>query len=261
MELKNKPIPIVEWFSTIQGEGPRIRPALFIRSALCCFTCSGFGCSLKAPDGTIVKGCDSIRAVSTKFKDNWKYISNYRDLIEMVKPGLKPYEREDRIKRDIVWTGGEPLIHWKTKVMQDTISYFISRGHHFTIETNAALDIDFFREYQKEIMFSMSVKLSHSGEVKDKRINIETITKIVENCPKSYLKFVINPKTWNEDFKEIIEILDELPYFVDVYLMPLGENQKQLQENTPFVVEKCVELGFNYTDRVHIRCWDTKPGV
>lgn len=261
MELKDKKIPIVEYFASIQGEGPRIRPATFIRSGLCCFTCPGFGCSLKAPDGTVVKGCDSIRAVSPKFKDTWTYVDNYRDLIELIKPCLKEYDRDTRLKRDIIWTGGEPLLYWRTKVMQDTLAYFISRNHKVTIETNASLDIDFFREYQKDIMFSMSVKLSNSGEPKTRRINIDTITKIVENCKDSYLKFVINPDTWDVDVVEIFEILDEIPYFIDVYLMPLGENREQLQKNTTFVVDRCAELGFNFSSRVHILAWNDKPAV
>ena len=43
--------------------------------------------------------------------------------------------------------------------------------------------------------------------------------------------------------------------------MPLGETRGQLQANTQFVLEKCVEYGFSYSDRCHIRAWDTKPGV
>ena len=259
MEIKNKAIPIVETFASIQGEGRRIVPAIFIRTGLCCFTCKGFGCKVKAPDGTVVQGCDTIRAVSPKFKDTWAYYSNYQDLVNLVQPLI--YTDQDVRKQDIVFTGGEPLLHWNTKVFQDTLAYYISRGHKVTIETNASLDIEFFRKYQEQIMFSMSVKLSCSGELKERRINIETITKIIENCPDSYLKFVINPDTWETDKIEINEILTQLPYYVDVYLMPLGATREELQKNTQFVVERCAEYGLNYSDRIHIRAWDTKEGV
>lgn len=43
--------------------------------------------------------------------------------------------------------------------------------------------------------------------------------------------------------------------------MPLGGDFKTLQNNTQFVVEKCIEQGFFYTDRTHIRAWNTKEGV
>lgn len=261
MELKDKKIPIAEMFSSIQGEGPRIRPAIFVRSALCTFKCQGFGCTLKAPDGTLVKGCDTIRAVNPKFKDSWKYYNNYNELTNDINKHINISMRHGLIKQDIIWTGGEPLLYWNYKTMQDTLAYYISRGHRVTIETNASADIEFFREYQKQIAFSMSVKLSNSGELKERRINIETITKIIENCPNSYLKFVVNPKTWGEDKIEIFEILDALPYYVDVYLMPLGSTRDELQANTQFVVEKCAEYGFCYSDRVHIRAFNDMEKV
>ena len=261
MELKDRQVPIVETFASIQGEGPRLRPAIFIRSALCCFKCPGFCCHRSAPDGTDIVGCDTIRAVSAKFRNEWTYYSDYKDLVQHVNGLINTDLKHPGRIQDIIWTGGEPLMYWNTKVMQNTLAYYISRGHHVTIETNAALDIDFFREYQKKIMFSMSVKLSNSGELKDRRINIETITKIVENCPESYLKFVVDPKTWETDSKEIFEIFDALPYYVPVYLMPLGGDQEELQRNTQFVVEKCIEYGFNYSDRIHIRAFNTKEGV
>ena len=63
-------VPIVETFYSIQGEGKRIAPSVFVRTGLCNFKCEGFGCTLKAPDGKTILGCDSIRAVSPKFKDS-----------------------------------------------------------------------------------------------------------------------------------------------------------------------------------------------
>lgn len=261
MELKDKPVPIVEIFSSLQGEGPRLRPAIFIRSALCCFKCPGFNCELIDPNGETIIGCDTIRAVSPKFKNNWTYYQNYNELIDVINKFIVFNPRQSRILQDIIWTGGEPLLYWNTKLMQNTLAYYISRGHKVTIETNAALDIEFFRKYQEQIAFSMSVKLSNSGELKERRINIETITKVIENAPDSYLKFVINPKTWDNDKEEIFEILDQIPYYIPVYLMPLGKDQIELQNNTQFVVEKCIECGFNFSDRAHIRAWNTKEGV
>lgn len=35
----------------------------------------------------------------------------------------------------------------------------------------------------------------------------------------------------------------------------------ELEKNTRFVIEKCIEHEFNYTDRSHIRAWNTKEGV
>ena len=84
MELKDRQVPIVETFASIQGEGHRLRTAIFIRSALCCFKCPGFCCHRLAPDGTDIVGCDTIRAVSAKFKNEWTYYSDYKDLVQNV---------------------------------------------------------------------------------------------------------------------------------------------------------------------------------
>ncbi len=59
----------------------------------------------------------------------------------------------------------------------------------------------------------------------------------------------------------MFEILDNTGRSIPVYLMPLGGDFKSLQNNTQFVVEKCIEQGFFYTDRIHIRAWNTKEGV
>ena len=255
-------VPIVETFYSIQGEGKRSGiPSVFVRTGLCNFKCEGFGCSLKAPDGTEIVGCDSIRAVSSKFKDLWDYYVEYLDLVDRIDKTMPTLPRENLIRPDIVLTGGEPLIHWKEDVVQRTLSHYISRGHKITIETNASLDIEFKRKYQEEIIFSMSVKLSNSGEPEHKRVNIENITNILEHSPESYLKFVVSKKTWNKDWNEIKNILRDIPIFVDVYLMPMGETIDEVHENCLFVMEKCVELGLKYSDRLHIRAWNDKPGV
>jgi len=254
-------VPIVETFYSIQGEGKRIVPSVFVRTGLCNFKCEGFGCSLEAPDGNIIKGCDSIRAVSPKFKDSWNYYVDYLDLVNRIDNTMPTLSKENLLKPDIVLTGGEPLIHWKEDVIQRVLSHYISRGHKVTIETNSSIDIEFTRKYQEDIMFSMSVKLSNSGEPEHKRVNIENITNILEHCPESYLKFVVSKDTWDSDWDEIKEILRGIPVFANVYLMPMGENKIEVDKNCQFVMEKCVELGFNYSDRLHIRAWNDKPGV
>lgn len=256
----SKKIPIVEMFYSLQGEVSG-RPSIFIRSGLCNNTCSGFGCVAIAPDGTEISGCDSIRAVSPKFKSLWKYYDSYNALVSDIQAIRNPNLKEDNRLEDIIWTGGEPLLWWNTEIMQNTLAYFVSRNHKITIETNASVDMDFFREYQKSFIFSMSVKLANSGEPKEKRINIENITKIIENCPNSYLKFVINPETWDTDYKEIREILNATPYYIEVYLMPLGGNREELQSNTRFVFDKAMEYGFNYCDRFHIRAYNTQEKI
>lgn len=257
-EFKDRPLPIVEIFgNTIQGEGPRLRPAIFIRTGLCNFTCAGFGCERPSPDGETIKGCDTIHAVSKKFKSTWKEFSNFMEIVEAVRPLIHP---NPDIKQDIIITGGEPTLHWDNKVFQELIEYFISRGHHVTIESNGSRNIEFTRNYQKEILFSLSVKLSNSGEPEKKRINLPALQNILQNA-KAYFKFVVDPDTWDRQEREIFGILNKIPYWVDVYLMPLGETRKKQMDNTQFVFKKCAELGFSFSPRIHILAFDDIDGV
>lgn len=258
-EFKNKALPIVEIFgNTLQGEGPRLRPAIFVRTGLCNFTCAGFGCTREAPDSSIVQGCDTIHAVSKKFKSKWKEYTNYMDLVEDINYYIFP---NPDIRQDIIITGGEPTLHWNNLIFQQMLEYFISRGHHVTIESNGSRDIEFTREYQHKIMFSLSVKLSNSGEPEKKRINIPAIQNITQNTQGSYLKFVVSREGWEQQHREINNILRSLPTWVDVYLMPMGETRSKQMEQIPFVFEKAAELGFSISPRLHILAFDDMDGV
>jgi len=253
----------MEIFSSIQGEGDRTGyPSIFVRTGLCNFKCSGFKVEYKDPKTNETKyGCDSYYSVDSAFKKNWVTYVDYKDFVKDILKEIPKYGDFNLVKPDIVFTGGEPLIYWDDEIYQKTLAYFISRGHHVTIETNASLDIDFTREYQKKIQFSQSVKLSNSGESQHKRINQETLVKIAENSPNSYLKFVINKDTWATDHQEINQILQDIPVYVQVWLMPLGDTRKMMEKNQKFTAEKAIELGFNYSHRVHITLWDNEAGV
>ena len=258
-EFKDSPLPIVEIFgNTLQGEGPRLRPAIFIRTGLCNFTCSGFDCHRPDPKtGEDIVGCDTIHAVSKKFKHTWKEYSDFMEIVEVVKEYIHP---DSDVRQDIIITGGEPLLHWNNKTLQQLIEYYISRGHHVTVESNGSRKIEFTREYQRKVQFSLSVKLAISGEPYKKRVNIEALQSILQNA-NAYFKFVVGPQNWESTKEEIFDILRKIPHYVDVFLMPLGETRERQIQNTQFVFEKCAELGFSFSPRVHILAFDDKDGV
>lgn len=256
-------INICEIFYSIQGEGSESgSPSVFVRTGLCNFNCSGFQVPYNDPiTGELKFGCDSFYSVDKNFKNNWTPYVDYMDLINDIDKTVPNFGPFSLTKYDIVLTGGEPLVLWNDKDYQRVISHYISRGHKVTIETNAALDIEFTRKYQEEIIFSASVKLSVSGEPEHKRFNVETLTKIAENTSSSYLKFVTSVETWEKDYEEIKSLLKEIPVYMNVYLMPLGDTREVLEKNSKFVLEKSMELGFMYSDRLHIRVWDNLQGV
>jgi len=240
---------------TIQGEGKRIgNPSVFIRFGKCNMQCSGFEVEYETPSGIKKCSCDSYHASDIAFREDWQRYESSNPLIEEVNKYLPNY------KVDIVLTGGEPLLYWRDIEFQKFIKYYIDFGYHITIETNASIDIKLNEPWHKDILFSMSVKLSNSGENISKRLNFNTLNNILKTSKESYLKFVLDVEFIPKASKEIDHILSKIPT-CEVYLMPLGDTAKLIDKNSLSVIQYALQKGFKYSDRLHIRVWDNKRGV
>jgi len=240
---------------TIQGEGKLVgNPSVFVRFGNCNMSCEGFEVQYETPSGIKKLSCDSYHASDIAFKDLWNKYESSEDLILEVNKLIPSY------LVDIVITGGEPLIYWNDIEFQKFLHHYINAGYKITIETNASLNVDFTESWQKEILFSMSVKLSNSGESLSKRINIQTLNKIINLNNQSYLKFVVDKNSIYDASSEIDEILKQIPR-CEVYLMPLGDTAQDIDKNSLSVIELCLKKGFKYSDRLHIRVWNNKRGV
>lgn len=239
---------------TIQGEGKFIgTPSIFIRFGRCNMRCEGFAVEYTTPKGEVKKSCDTYYAVDAAFREQWQKM-NADDVIKKVSNILPNY------KIDIVITGGEPLLYWNNEQFQYLLKYYISNGHPVTIETNASLNMNFEYDYQKELIFSMSVKLSNSLEPLKKRLNINTLTNILSKTSNSYLKFVIDEEFKEKANEEIYSILKQIPK-TEIYLMPMGDTTNEINLNSEVVIDMAIQNGFKYCDRLHIRVWDNKRGV
>jgi len=244
---------------TIQGEGKFVgSPSIFIRFGKCNLSCVGFGVEYETPSGIKKCACDSYYAVDKEFKNSWRKYKSYLDIVEKIDKRLENFTYKNNI--DIVITGGEPLLYWNKTEFQKLLKYYINKNHKVTIETNASLNIDLKENFHKSIIFSMSVKLSNSLEPLKKRVNKETLIKILQNSKKSYLKFVIGDDFLNKAIDEINDILKDIPK-CEVYLMPLGDTSKQIDKNSIKVINLAIKYGFKYSDRLHIRVWNNKRGV
>ena len=239
---------------TIQGEGKRTgNPSVFIRFGKCNMQCSGFEVEYETPSGIKKCSCDSYHASDIAFKDEWYSYKNAQELINEVDNYLPSYEV------DIVITGGEPLLYWKNKEFQNLLAYYHKKGHHLTIETNASIDIE-LEPWHKNILFSMSVKLSNSGESLSKRLNFKTINAILQYSKQSYLKFVLDVEFLSRASIEIDEIIQNISK-CEIYVMPLGDTAKDIDHHALSVIEFALQKGYKYSDRLHIRVWDNKRGV
>jgi len=262
-------LPIDEIFGgngTLQGEGIRMGvPSIFIRTGGCNLKCEGFGCTMVSPldNQTEILGCDSIHAVNSKhFKHTWTYYDTASEFVDAILEHYIIREGGNSEKPDLVFTGGEPLLHHTDPVMIGALEYFISRGHKVYFETNGTQFIDFEKySIYKDVGFSISVKMSSSGEDKNKRWKPDVVNQYLRNTKGSYFKFVLSAKSLKEEAKEVSEFLHQVPTFGIVYCMPLGETSSQLQENAQAVYEFAAENGFRYSDRLHIRIYEDKRGV
>lgn len=251
-------LQLVEHFYSIQGEGKYTGvPSLFFRFGGCNLTCPGFGCHERAPDGTVVVGCDTAYAVDRKaFGGLWQEIEELQTLIWI----MNSYRLPPHV--DIVLTGGEPLIYANDPVFVEFIDYLVGQGHRVTFETNATITPDFIRyPFYKEAVYALSVKLSNSGEPYDKRVKFEVLDWIIANTKGSFFKFTVDePSLVSHIESEIDEVIAKYPN-TPVYCMPLGGDKSHIEANCEAVIEFCKRRGFIYSDRLHIRIWDQNHGV
>jgi len=246
-----------EYFYSLQGEGRYSgTPSLFLRFARCNMSCSGFGSVYTAEDGTKVVGCDSLYAVDKEnFSSSWKSVdATY--LISILDEHL---ENHTHLK-DLVITGGEPLLHSKDEDFLSLLKYARSKKMRITMETNATINVDFrVNPIYRDVVFALSVKLANSGELKESRIKSDVIKNITSNAIESFYKFTVDGISINsgvhEEIEEILNIAN-----IEVYCMALSQNSSQLNTESQNVADFCLKHGYTYSDRLHLRLYDGKRG-
>jgi len=249
---------LAEEFFSIQGEGKYAGvPSYFLRTGGCNLSCEGFGAKYKIEKRECV-GCDTYFAVDSRFSKYWKRVDNADKFIqnlnrEFKKIGYLPH---------VVITGGEPLLYYRDRVFYKVIEWLIKKKIEVTFETNGTVEID-FRKYPayKEAIFALSIKLSNSKEPFKKRINFRAIDSIVKNAKESFFKFTLTKQLIETTALEEIAIVTQNYQNPTIYCMPLGESRATIWHNDRAVFEFCMEYGFYYSDRLHIRIFDTTQGV
>jgi len=253
MKLEDE-LYLVESFYSFQGEGKYVgTPSVFVRFGGCNLNCKGFGVEI-VKDGVTLVGCDSLRATNkTHFKDSWTKVTDENFLIDEINSHMIELD----FKPDIVITGGEPLLWHKNLLFVQMIKHYLSLGFNLTIETNATIEIDFIKyPFYKNITFAMSVKLKNSGEELEKRVNKRAIKAISYNAKKSFFKFVMDKNHLSTD--EIYKITKDSD--LSIYCMPLGSTADELNLHDRAVAQFCINHGFRYVDRMHIRLWNNEEG-
>lgn len=223
---------VIESFTSIQGEGVRIgRPSTFIRLAHCNLSCAW---------------CDSTYA--------WKKG-------EMVPPEkLSADEVASRVAApDVVFTGGEPLLHNLAPVLDRLPGRFV------TVETNATL----FKPDPRVGLWSLSPKLGSSGQTPAP----DVIRQYLAFGPERVqLKFVVGGRA---DLEAVKALLSELPEAavqqIPVIFQPVG-TPGQSRDDYCAAMQRLIEdellpdafwSGYNwrFLPQFHKLIWQDKRGI
>lgn len=241
-----------EIFYSLQGEGRHAgRPSVFIRASLCNLHC---------------RWCD------TDYTWNWTGTdyqhergadpSYQKYLREELIVDLTPDETASRLAAfpcsNYVFTGGEPLLQEKSWV--ELMKILESSGEprsFFEIETNGTLmpGAGFLERIHQ---INVSPKLANSGVAGEQRIKPGVLSGLTATG-KADFKFVIGS---GEDLEEALALVALASIDRDrVFLMPKARSVAELEANQGIVAAFARDLGFRYSDRLHLRLYGAKRGV
>jgi 7-carboxy-7-deazaguanine synthase len=285
-------LKVSEIFYSAQGEGRFVGvPSIFLRTFGCNFTCSGFGmargtASQEADEVAktvqlyktyeelplVNTGCDSYASWHPKFKSLSPTYETSEVISKML--ALTPNNRwaqDNGNDVHLVITGGEPLLGWQ-KVYPEMLEAIEMRDlKNITFETNGTQELhDDFKQYlqdwvgipsitQREVTFSVSAKLSPSGEKWEDAIKPEIVCSY-QKFGRTYLKFVIEKP---DDFDEVDEAVAEYRregFEGVVYIMPVGGVVSVYNGNKFNVADEAMLRGYYYSPRLHVDLWGNSWG-
>jgi 7-carboxy-7-deazaguanine synthase len=277
-------IKISELFYSIQGEGRYMGvPSVFLRTYGCNFKCAGFGMpkgelssereKVNPEDykeyGTlplVTTGCDSYASWDPRFK----HLSPSRDVDTIVSDIMELLPHKEWREEHLVITGGEPLLGWQ-RAFPELLSHpDMQQLQEITFETNGTQPlhpefINYLEQWwwdggkpgigsnvrDREVTFSVSAKLSCSGEKAEDAIKPEIVASYQE-VGHVYLKFVIATE---DDAKEALEAVEQYRFagFTgNVYFMPVGGVESVYHLNNRTVADLAMKNGVRYSDRLQV---------
>ena len=258
-------------------------PSVFLRTFGCNFTCGGFG----MPNGQESKerftvdaenikhykdlplvstGCDSYASWDPRFK----HLSPYLSIDDIVSRIMDILPGKRWLDEHLVITGGEPLLGWQ-RSYPDLLSHDKMRGlKELTFETNGTQMLskefkDYLWKWQndvvgREVTFSVSAKLSCSGEARHEAIRPDIVCEY-EEAGYTYLKFVVATEEDAEEAIETADIYRAEGFTGPVYLMPVGGVESVYTLNNRRVAELAMKNGLRYSDRLQVPLFKNEWGT
>ena len=281
-------LKIAELFYSVQGEGRYMGvPSVFLRTFGCNFKCAGFG----MPKGELSTEVEAIASRISEFKkyEELPLVSTGCDSYASWDPRFKdlsPMLTTDAIAERIceilpfngwqdehlVITGGEPLLGWQ-RAYPDLLDHpKMSRLKEITFETNGTQALtkefkDYLLQWQmphtdflREITFSVSAKLSCSGESREEAIRPDVVCEY-EEVGYTYLKLVVATEEDAEEALETVDIYRAEGFTGPVYLMPVGGVESVYTLNNRRVAELAMKHGLRYSDRLQVPLFKNEWGT
>jgi organic radical activating enzyme len=280
-------IKIAELFYSIQGEGRYMGvPSIFLRTFGCNFRCSGFGmpkgqASTEVNDiaevahmftkyeelPLVSTGCDSYASWDPRFKDLSPMLTSDAIIDRIME--ILPFNHWEN--EHLVITGGEPLLGWQRAYPDLLVHPKMSGLKEITFETNGTQKLtpefkEFLQSWRnayginREVTFSVSAKLSCSGEHPDEAICPEVVCEY-EEAGYTYLKFVIATEEDAEEALEAADIYRAAGFTGPVYLMPVGGVESVYALNNRRVAEFAMKNGLRYSDRLQVPLFKNEWGT
>jgi organic radical activating enzyme len=249
-------------------------PSIFLRTFGCNFTCGGFGMpkgemsdereKLNPKDYSeygslplLSTGCDSYASWDPRFK----HLSPVRDIDSIVDSIMKLLPFGEWRDEHLVITGGEPLLGWQ-RAYPALLSHPKMRGlKEITFETNGTQELSeelygFLIDWEtsennRQVTFSVSAKLSCSGESRERAICPDIVSSY-ENVGYAYLKFVIATEDDAQEALEVTKLYRDSGFEGPVYFMPVGGVESVYHLNNKNVALAAMKHGVRYSDRLQV---------
>lgn len=240
-----------EIFHTLQGEGVSAGvPAVFVRLSLCNLHCTW---------------CD------TDYTWNWKGTPFIHENDEL--PGYEKFEKSEQLieldvaeiaaevakypSRRVVLTGGEPLLQMDGLEALIDALLAIDADYVFEVETNGTR-VPSAGLADRVAQFNVSPKLANSGNKESLRIQRDALAFFAASH-KAWFKFVV---VGEGDLAEIRALVREFQIPRSrVLLMPEGRSADAINAHRASVLAACLDEGFRFGDRLHLRLFGAIRGT
>lgn len=281
--------PVLEMFHSIQGEGIFTGvPSIFIRVAGCNLRCVFKGSRCDTPyssfelDKPIV---DTVEGAIEYFNEFYKQCPNTSHIVFTGgEPMLYQVQLMEFIKgiadlgnfKYTVETNGSLLNEIGLICGDDFDSWIDLWSISPKLSTSVDWECKYLNENQRDNHNKNRINIENLASYLNNTIVMhkevaeyddDSYFPLIDDRPKFQLKFVYSGEESLVEIKDILDkLVEETGYskeviYGSVLLMPEAGSKGQLENNSEECVQVCLENGFRFCDRLHLRIWGNKRCV